>query len=563
MRHLKNFPKTINNDLVVGFTTTQKVKMKGWQDLSTLSDWYQEDPNKNHFGLVTLFSGAADYRMAHYKKYFEEGAVYEVTGMNGSFLYDLQVEVDSGCYTVADTSDYSSAPGIDGSVFPISLGREYRPGDVLTYDAYYGEDIAVSEDYVVKREGDSFVHMVQLVTNDASAYFPSDKLKPGIEYFKVGNALGEYSEQFSSIEGLGTDVGTITCRFTLGNHRGVEGWTSQYADMKSFNGASVDTKQYLNKFLSQAESLGTDSSGNPYNLMYFAKKKQNGNIDLNSMKLSSVMEYLIVLELMKLESFQIQFQKGGIIKDINGTKRLNEGIYHQKRRGYMIYYSRPNGLSKSDFMKASSYIFRSRRDLAPHERRMKWTVGRMAYQNVMQIFKEEVLNQLPAISAFMGSDKVLPKSPVSGELTGLKLEPIMFKEVYLPEIGMVSIEHDPSMDYMPLADKLSSGFYGDGYAHTSWSLVIDDVTNEEYTNVRQNIPQGVRLIENGKRFASQYYVKPEGENFWWGTRDGRYSRKAGEIHASLKKMGTETFAHSVSAGFVPDPSKSVTIELKR
>lgn len=563
-RHLKGFPRHINNDLVVGFTSTQKVKMKGWEDLSTLADWYQEDPNKKHFGLVSMFSEASDFRMPSYKKMFQEGAVYEVIGADGSFLYELPVETDSGCYTVGDTSTYSEAHGIDGSVFPIRLNKEYRPGDVLTYDAYYGEDIVVSEDYVVKREGDAFIHMVQIATQNAAAYYPADKLKAGIQYFKIGNILGEYSEQFSGIESMGSELGTVTCRFTLGNHRGVEGFVTQYADMKSFNGASVNTKQYLNQFLSEAQSAGTDQMGNPLNLVFFGKKKANGKIDASSMKLTSLMEYLIILELMKLESYQIQFQKGGIIKDVHGTKRLNEGIHHQKRRGYIIEYPRPNHVSPADFLKAAAYIFRSRRDLAPHERRMRWNVGRMMYQNIMQIFKTEVNSQLAGLGVLMGSEKFLPKSPVSGtDLTSLKLEPVMFTEVYLPEIGMVSINHEPSMDYMPLSDRRSSGFYGDGYAHTSFSAVIDDVTDEVSTNVMTNIPQGVKLIEGGKKFASQYYIKPEGDNFWWGTRDGRYSRKAGEIHASLKKMGTETFAHSISAGFVPDPSSSVTIELKR
>ncbi len=564
MIHMKNFPKSLNNDMVVGFTSTKKVKMKGWQDLSTLADWYQEDPVKNHFGLVTMFSEAADFKLPTYTKMFEKGAVYEVIGADGTFTYDLPVETDNGCYTVADTSTYSTAHGIDGTYFPITLNREYKAGDVLTYDAYYGEDVIVSQDHPVTRDGDTYTHMVQLVTQDASAYYPADKLKAGIQYFKIGHGLGEYSEQFSNIEELGTEVGTITCRFTLGNHRGVEGFVTQYANMKNFNGASIDTKKYLNKFMAEAESMGVDNTGTPYNMVFFGKKNKNGRIITSSMKLDSLMSYFIIMELMKLEAYQIQFQKGGIIKNTNGVVRLNEGVVHQKRRGYIISYARPNGLSKNDFLKASNYIFRSRRDLAPTEREMVWECGRMAYQNVLEIFRDEVHAQLGALGAFIGAQGVLPSSPVTGkDLQNLEFHPVAFKKVYLPSIGYVKIVHDPTKDYMPLMDTHSAGFYGDGYAHTSWSLTIDDVTAEASTNVRKNIPQGVKLVEGGTKFASQYYIKPEGENFWWGTRDGRYSSKAGEIKASLKKMGTEMFAHSISAGFVPDPSKSVTIELKR
>ena len=60
MSETKNFPKVINGDTVVGFTSTKKIKDLQWMDMASLSSWYQDDPETNHLGLVELFSSMAD-----------------------------------------------------------------------------------------------------------------------------------------------------------------------------------------------------------------------------------------------------------------------------------------------------------------------------------------------------------------------------------------------------------------------------------------------------------------------------------------------------------------------
>lgn len=565
MSGLKNFPKVINGDTVIGFTNTKKVKDLGWMDMASLSSWYHDDPNKNHLGMVELFSSMADYRMPVYKNFFKKGAVIEVNGVNGKFTYDLPVRKPTGVYTAKDTSDYSEAHGIDGTVFPIALDQPFTVGDVLTYDAQFGENIIVSEDHEVRKEGDYWVHMVKFVTNDAYGYFPKDKLKAGIQYFKIGHAAGEYSEKFSNIQAP-DNVGTITNEFQLGNHRGVETFYTMYADKKAFSGAALHSQKFWNYFLGQQEAMGTDTNGDALDMFFVGKlDRKSGKINSKTVRIGATLEYLVLMELMKLESHSLLFQKAGIINDINGTKRLNEGIWHQIRRGRIIKYAKPGGITRSHIREAGAYLFRNRKDLMPHQRRMKFKCGYMAYLNMMNIFREEVLAQIEGLASYLGTDRTLPSSPIKGaNLTSLELEPVMFTKVNIPDIGVVEIEYDPSLDYQPLTDRFSSDFYGDGYAWTTYSMKIEDASSAEYSNALTNLPSGTTLVGEGGKKENVFYVKPEGGSMWWGYEEGRYNpEKASGIASSMKRMGREFWAHNISAGWVRDISKYICIELKR
>lgn len=559
----KNFPQVINGDTVVGFTNTKKIKDLGWMDMASLSSWYNDDPLKNHLGLVELFSTMADYRMPSYEGFFKKGAVIEVNGMNGKFTYDLPVKKTYGIYTTGDTSTYSEAPGIDGTVFPLELDQPFTSGDVLTYDAMYGEQVVVSSEHEVEQIGDSWVHWVIYNTTDKSGWFPAEYLKPGIQYFKIGHTLGEYSTEFSNIQSPGT-AGTITCEFELGNHRGVETFYTMYADRKKLNGADMRSQDFWDYFMQEQQKLGVDGYGKPLDMFYVAKiNPTTRKIDNRTVRIGAALEYLVVFELMKLEVFQLFFQKGGFINDITGTKRLNEGIFHQFRRGFTITYGKPGGINKTHIKRAVAYLFAANKSLKPHERRIKFKCGYMAYMNMLTLFRDEVLAQLDGIQMLLGMDSVLPKSPVSGaDLTSLAFNPVMFTKVNIPEIGIVEIEHEPTLDYLPMTDRRSQGFFGDGYARTSYSMVIYDATSAEYSNALTGL-NGAKLVGAGGG-ENIFYVTPEGGNsLQWGYEAGRYSpNSASEIASSMKRMGREFWAHSVSAGFVKDLSRVITIELK-
>jgi len=159
----------------------------------------------------------------------------------------------------------------------------------------------------------------------------------------------------------------------------------------------------------------------------------------------------------------------------------------------------------------------------------------------------------------------LTGSPIKGKsLTSLELEPVMFTKVNIPDLGIVEIEHDPSLDYQPLTDRFSQGFFGDGYAWSTYSMKIYDAMSSEYSNALSGLPANTTLIGEGAKKENIFYVKPEGGSMWWGYENGRYSpEKASGIMSSQKRMGREFWAHSISAGWVRDISRYICIELRR
>jgi hypothetical protein len=556
------FPKVINGDTVIGYTSSKNIKDLGWMDTASLSSWYQEDPDKNHLGLVELFSTMSSIRIPTYYNMFKRGAVINVNGADGKFTYDLPVVDDNGCYTLQDTSIGLEAAGIDESTFEIALDRPFTKGDILTYDMQFGEQVIVSEDHDVRKEGDAWFHTVQLVTQDKAATYPIEKLQKGIQYFKVGHALGEYSQSFSHVQAPENIMRTITCEFQLGNHRGVETFQTMYAGMKKFSGAAMHSQKFWDYFTAEQERLGTDKNGNSLDMFYVGKKGANGGIKKNSVLVGSAMEYLVLLECMKLEAHQLLFQKAATVRDVQGVKRLNEGIWHQIRRGRIIKYA--NYITRSHIQSAAAYLFRNRPDMQVFDRKLKFKVGQMALRDFLNIFREEFNLQTQTMNLLLGTDRQLPMNPVHGELNDLKLKPVIITEVPIPDIGVVTVEHDPTLDYLPLTERFSAGFYSQGFAWTTYSAVIWDAGSAEYSNAFSNLPAGTTIQNAGAAKDNIFYVKPDGSHMFWGYSNGRWNPdNARGIMSSMRQMGREFFCHSISAGWVKDISRYIVIEKQR
>jgi hypothetical protein len=183
-------------------------------------------------------------------------------------------------------------------------------------------------------------------------------------------------------------------------------------------------------------------------------------------------------------------------------------------------------------------------------------------QNFMAIFKEEVKQQNEGLGVWNGSERIIPKSPVSGSsLTELEYNAVRFTKVYLPGIGNISVKHDPSLDYRPGEDRFISGMHQGGLAHTTYSAVIWDAADQKYSNNRK-MPQGATLIEGGDNGSNVYIVKPQGSMTFWGSEMGRYdSMKASDIVSSNKFQMQSWWIYSMVAGLILDKGRFVIIEL--
>jgi hypothetical protein len=550
--------KFVTGDKVLMFAPSTKVKnMQGVMDMSTISQWYSEDPERRHLGLMDFFGQMSRMEYGVMPDLLKSRQILEV-GREGKFTYDVPIYEEKQCQTVRDSSDQAYA-GKDGTTFKIVLSEMFTAGDVLTYDVLYGDQLMVEEDDVIQT-GDGFEHIVSFVTNDKDLWYPSSRLAAGITYTKINHAIfGEYGTNYSTVK-LPDTSGYFRCEFQLGSDRGVELFLTAKAD-KAFSGsaASKETLDYMGKLEDEIERKGDVAL-----LMDIGVKNGKKVPNIKSARLATTAEILVRRELEKLTASAIMFQKAGRIDRANGAAMFNEGLWHQLRRGKLIKYARPMGLTRAHLREAVEYIFREN-PLPVDQREIMFECGSEMYNNFQEIFRGEVtaqLDRLSNVTNLFGTDGQIPKSPIIGEdLQNLELLPVAFRKVHLPGIGNIIPKRNYSLDYMAHMDRFSAGFHPYKKHHTTYSAIIWDARNPEYSN-NKKLPEGVKLIESGNKKGNVFLVKPEGEMTISGYENGRYNPyKSSEILSSVKQRGNTFWAWNSCAVWLADPSVFVMIEL--
>ena len=525
------------------------VNSQGFQDASTLYTWYQEDPMKNHLKLQSWFGQQEMTHTPLFQDVLQHDAVLEVNGWDGKFTYDLPIETDSSVKTVEDLS-YQQYAGMDGTTFKITLNREFAPNTQLTCDGLDGDAIAVSDSEPVVNLGYGFEHTVTLLTKDPDKTYPSELLAKNIQYFEIGHGIAEWGERLGLVHMPGA-TNYMTCEFQLGSGMGYETMFSGKADsvdLKQGVTSSMDYIKEIEKFYKEGKEL-----------ILMREKRANGS---HRYTVGSILEMLTIQKFNKQMSTSLMFSKAGEIQTQKGTVKYNEGLWRQFRRGEIITYGRPGGIKRSHLKQARDYVFKANPYANTISSKIKFKCGTEAYNNILELFKDEVNNQLQNIAPLLGSDRVLPKNPVSGDLYNLSLEPIRWTNVNLPGIGMVEIIEDIAMNNVGVTDKNLRGMHPRGADYTTYSMIIWDAADQEYSN-NQEVPKGTKLIGNNSE-ANIYLVTPKGDKVYWGRENGRYdASRASDIVASAKTMHSSFFIYGFGSCWMKDPSKFVSIELEK
>jgi len=555
----KGIPYTRFGNQVISFMGRQEVSkaFQGVMDNASLHSWYGEDPVNAHRGLITSWNAMdPNYTKSIYDDLVMDKSVIEVNGWDGYFTYDTPVYEETGCYTEVDMS-HQKYPGIDGNIFYITLNREFAPGTVLLYDSFDGDQIIVSEEEEVINTGTGFQHPVKLVTNDKGAWFREDMLAKGIQYFAINHGVSEYGTRLAKLQ-MPEPVRHMRNEFRLGSTRGVEAAITGMADSKRLDIANAFAKDYLDKIQNEMDSKGygefavrmdVDSAGKPIK---------------SSVNIGSTIEYMVHKYLNQLTGTALLFQKAGTITDSNGVIRLNEGLWHQLRRGFRITYGKAGGITKRHIKEAAEYVFRINPDISYEDRVLKFKCGTEAFYNVLEIFSEEIQLQQAQMAPYLGADRQIP-NPVQGkDPLNLEWRPIRFTRVSIKDIGVVEITRDTSLDRGLMQDRFSAGMHGGRKAHTTYSMIIWDASSSNYSNNKKDLPKNTTLVEGGNANSNIYVVKPEGPMTYSGMINGRYDmRKSSDIIASHKTIGQEFWAYNNCSVWVEDPSKFVMIELER
>jgi len=567
---VSDIKQSINGDKVIGFTSNKEFTVSKFMDAARMSANFLEEDGKSHtkyLGLLNMFATTEHVSVPFMRDAFKNAAVLEVEPMQ-TITYDLAVNREaSKCMVIEDTSGDSEKPGADDGLFRIILSKEFAKGDVISYDSKRGVQVAVSDQHDVEPWGEGFLHWVTLGTNNKVKYFPNDKLKPGVSFHKITNTIGEYGDGYSNITVNEGPTGSLRCEFLLGDPRGVETMMTAKAAYSNAKGLVQAAQNAIQHAQSRAEQLGGPDA--MYIMSNYIGSASNGlpKLDLKTAQVGPVLEYLVLAEVAKMEAFSLSFAQAMAIPTAQGMKRLNEGLYHQQRRGNIITYPKRGGITMDHIHRASQYLYKGNTSLEIDKRRLKFKCGAMAYANMEQLFREYFTNQLTsdAVANLFGTSKRVQGDLVTGNMNeGLHIHAIKYRSLSVPGIGTIEIEHDPSMDYDPFTDRIERGFLGNGYAREAYSMVIEDVTDPQYTNVESKL-NGASLVEGGSKNANIYYVQPKGGSLVFGYEQGRMATRDNQmsyVPSSFRQMARTFWATSSSAALMLDTTRYLCIELE-
>lgn len=575
----QNFPTHIHGEEIISIVQGKKYSTRSasFQGMLDRNEYlFNEEDNRYHLGLLASWGmqGKESYPMI--TKLLEKGSELKVKGFFGEFTYDKPfydprqgLRVISP--TVEEAGDY---PGIDESEFDIILSEKCYPGDILGTDLYGDED----QLYVIGCEaselnGQGWRTTVTLTTSSAGKSYNPSLLDTGVSYYKINHAGVEYTTQFTGVDmPSGNPTGTMRAKFTLGGIRGVEGYVTAFADAMKTGLNAVDGKDVESERAMSAMRDKYANGDNSANTVIFGNKE-----DVPGLRASSLMEFLVERTLMKRTATSHMWQRNGRIKSSNGAiTYLNEGMWHQLRRGKIITVPKFMGINKGHIADAVNYVYRNNPTLPWEEREIVFEGGKLAQDNLLLLFQNEIQQQLNVLmtsgyfTVLFGDRGLLSDnlrtSLVKGDsLNNLEIASLLrFTSVPLIGIaGKVSIKYNSALDHLAGNAIEFKGQFPNGVDWTSHSLVIWDITSQEYSNNKKGV-DGVVGGDATTIKDNLYVVRPEDGMVYKGSENGRWDKgKTANVVSSSREMSQGFWAFNSSAVWMPYPENVVMIELSK
>lgn len=552
-------PQFISGDRVVQFHYAKDLRKNPLSlDLPTSAAYMDGENQHKHIGELGFFGQRTTTPKPFTIDILENRQVME-TGHDGTFHYDVPFYANEQCVTKRDTSD-QEAPGKDEGTFKLVLSEEFKHGDVLAVDVYYGQQVIVTEEPVLQK-ADTFEHIVTLSTNNKRETYEKFNLVEGVTYFKLFNLLGGERETILSGVRVPNKPSKLTCEFQVGVGSGVELDVSAVANIGSKIGTNF--RQGFIQDLNMDFEQFTKTWGDVAVIM---DKDSAGNVIPESARLSDVAEWLVKREHMKMIETRAMFARPARVSVGAGHVTIAEGLWFQLKRGKNIPYARRGGITRRHIKEATEYVFQGN-ELQPEDRYIKFKAGKYAYENIQAIYSDEFADQMGRLSNLtnlFGTDGQIPESPISGSLDALTLKTVKIQQVYLPGVGNIEVEYDPALDYLGnVADRLSAGMHPNGKSHGAYALVIWDARKQSYSNNRYQ-PKGVDFVEGAPENSSVYLVKRPGDMIFCGRTNGYYDPYVTQniLSSGNKQRFVDYWSwDSGCAYFLADPSAFVMIEL--
>lgn len=573
---LKGHGLSINGDLVTGIVSPKKIGFSdGFVDKerslfvrTKADDMGTADHRKKYLGLVSLAATSGLVDKGYGYNFVKNNAVLELDSSDQVVSYDIAIPSTGidGFKVIKDSDDqgYGAPVGVGGSPFYVYLDKAPTAQDELKFDLSSGYQVRVlsTPDSVVSI-GEGFKVWIEYQSENENDEFPLEALKEGAIWEKVGHFMGEYDTIYSNISGAMEAPGYMNLEWRLGSRQGVEvGYTMQGGNIKTY-GANELSNNAIKRYNEKIQEL---SMGGEKRTHMVTGRFSEGKFEL--MSITNMLEVMCFVEAYTMEAKANMFASARSYVGEGGRPiYINEGLWHQYRRGKIIKYSNPNGLTVGHLSQAVNYLNMNKKGEDLSQKVTVFRCGTQAYnlgKRLIQKYGMDMINTTPDV--LVGNQGYLQgKGFITGNASeGLDVYSVKINSAELPGAGRVKFVLDTALDYSPNSTGVTSrdGFIGaGGFNKMSYTLIAED----SKANIRTvNKVKGASLIENAIENSPIYYVKPKDPEFIvWGSEHGRMNQGSqfGGVVSSLKHMGNQFWVHLQSGMLMLDTTAGVVIEL--
>lgn len=119
-----------------------------------------------------------------------------------SHQWKWQTPIGAKDAQVMEDISFVDRPAVDGQTTKLKLSKRFGNSAILTADKYSGVAVIVTADEVIQ-DGDGWIHTVRLTgSNIKDKWVPKDWLVVGTTWFKLGSAIGQYSQNYDELTNL-------------------------------------------------------------------------------------------------------------------------------------------------------------------------------------------------------------------------------------------------------------------------------------------------------------------------------------------------------------------------
>lgn len=562
----------INGDEVVGFMSPKALRsVSGYLDKPTVFETmyspYDDKSHVVHLGMINLMKATNQIHLPMMSSLLDNNAVLNVPE-GGVVRYKLPVPRIPDEIAIVTVNTLNEGENLFAGVpFKLVLDKPFTAGDILKPDPTREYQLKVSEDFPVEPYGgDAYLHYVIFESNGgAKKSYPASYLQEGTPYFKIGHKTPEYGTQFSTPSGLGALPSYLELEWSPSDVTTIETGVTRKADLMATQGAKMISDQMKERLEDKLLDMGGfDTKG----AFITADLNEEGNgIKGGTLKVSTTLEYLAMAELHKMEAWTNMFATKSVNHGANGVVKINDGLWRQKRRGTVIEYSRPGGMTVADLAKASDAVF-GNLNTPWNQRELVFVGGQQAVLNGEAILQQFGSSYIAKVQpGFAGAESLFGKTNeiIKGDIDSLSIEKeLKITKMLIPGVGLVSFKHDPTYDWnLGTTNYRASGFAGKGFNRTTYTLTLESA-NVRSGDVTKKVT-GADLVAEGNKNNNTYLVQPKDVPYvTWGKTQGRMhdGSRFTNVTSSSKYMANEFWAIIDTDILLVDTTRCVIIELK-